>query len=252
MRGSFVTSRAFLLVLGVLVWLTVSVVIAAAPLLTKSSEQPARARPRAPTTVPAPAQDPIPRFPPQLALHARAAANAPGELRLRISTSGTFRPTTETPARLRVVLTATEASGTAPFDRIIRRVSVTDAVLSAVFRHLQPGTWRWEVDAPSSWTLAFVNRDSGRVAVRAPAPPPEPPPAPEPVDNATEGAAAQAQAPEPAHESGSATTSTQSGVPAAQSPNPAPTQGGSGGQSNQPAPPFGGGGAPSPEGPHAP
>ena len=251
MRRNFMTSHAFILVLAVLVWLTISVVIAAAPLLTKSSEQPSR--PRAATGTPAPSGDPIARFHPRLALHARAATFAPGELRLRISTSGSFRPSIETPARLRVVLTATKAPRTTPVDRIVRRVVLTDASRSAVFRHLQPGTWRWEVDAASSWTLAVVSRDSGRVAVTAPSPPSEPPPAPEPTEGTTVEAGADAQAPsEPAHETEPAPTSTQPGVPAAQSPDPAPTPGDGGGQSNQPAAPFGGGGAPTPEGPHAP
>jgi hypothetical protein len=251
MRGNFMTSRAFILVLAVLLWLIIATVIAAAPLLTKSSEQPSR--PRAPTATPASSEDPIPRVHPRLALNARAAAYAPGALRFRISTSGTFRPTSETPAQLRVVLTATEAPRTTPFNRVIRRVALTDAALSAVFRHLQPGTWRWEVDAASSWTLAFVHRDSGRVAVTAHSPPPEPPPAPEPTEENPVGAGAEAQAPsEPAYESEPATTSTQPGVPAAKSPKPAPTQGDGGGQSHPPAAPFGGGGAPTPEGPHAP
>ena len=250
MRRNLATSHAFLVFLAVLVWLTIAVVIAAAPLLTEASEQPPR--PRVPTATPAPSENPIPRLHPRLALHARAAAYAPGELRLRISTSGTFRPTMGSPAQLRVVLTATEASGTTPFDRIIRRVALTDAVLSAVFRHLQPGTWRWEVDAASSWTLALVNRDSGRVAVSAPSPPPGPPTAPEPAEETTVQAGAGVQEPsEPANESAPTTTSTPSGVPAAESPDPVPTHGHDGDQSNQPAAPFGGG-APTPEGPHAP
>jgi hypothetical protein len=251
MRGQVMTSRPFLLVLAVLVWLAVATVIAAAPLLTKSSEEPSR--PRTPTATPAPSEDPIARSRPRLALSARAAAYAPGALRLRISTSGTFRPTIETPARLRVVLTATGAPRTTALDRIVRPVALTDGVLSSVFRHLQPGAWRWEVDAASSWTLAFVNRDAGRVAVTAPDPPPAPPPAPAPTEETTVGAGSGAQAPsEPTYDSEPATTPTQPRVPAAESPDPAPTQGDSGGQSNQPAAPFGGGGAPTPEGPHAP
>jgi hypothetical protein len=250
MMRSFATSRAVLLVLAVLVWLAIATLIAATPLLTRSSEQPPR--PRAPADAPAPGE-PVSRVPPQLALHARAAAYAPGELRLRIRTSGSFRPTVGSPARLRVLLTPTEASGNSPVDRIIRRVALTDGVWSAVFRHLQPGTWRWDIDAVSSWTLAFVNRDSGRVAVTAPAPPPQPPPPPEPTAGTTVEAGTEAQPPsETAPESGSATTSTQPVAPAAQGSDPAPTQGDGGRQSHQPAAPFGGGGAPTPEGPHAP
>ena len=207
MRRNFMTSHAFILVLAVLVWLTISVVIAAAPLLTKSTEQPSR--PRAAISSPARSGDPIARFHPRLALHARAATFAPGELQLRISTSGSFRPSTETPARLRVVLTATKPPGTTAVDRIVRRVVLADASRSAVFRHLQPGTWRWEVDAASSWTLALVNRDSGRVAVSAPSPPPGPPPAPEPAEETTVQAGAGVQEPsEPANESAPTTTST--------------------------------------------
>jgi len=245
-------SRAFILTLAVLVWLIISTVIAAAPLLTKSSEQPSRSR--APTVIPAPSGDPVARLHPRLALHARAAAFAPGELRLRISTTGTFRPTVDTPARLRVVLTAARAPGTTPVHRIVRRVVLTDVRLSAVFRHLRPGTWRWEVGAASRWTLARVNHDSGRVAVTAPSPPPAPPQSNE-GSTVEAGAAAQAPrapAPVPAPETASPTTSTHQGAPPAESPDPAPAKGDGGGPSNHPAAPFGGGGAPTPEGPHAP
>jgi hypothetical protein len=247
MRGNLALSHARILGLAALVWLTIAAAIAAAPLLTESSEQ--ASRPQTPTATPAPAEDAVPRFRPRLAVHARAAAYAPGRLRLRISTSGTFRPTIDTPAHLRVVLTAAEASGGSTLDRIVRRVALTDAALSAVFRHLQPGTWRWEVDAASSWTLALVNRASGRVAVTAP-PPPEPPPTAEPADGTAVEAGAEAPS-DPGYESPS-TPSTPPAVPAAPDPDPTPTQGDGGGGIDPPDAPFGGGGAPTPEGPHAP
>ena len=241
MRGSVATSRALILALAVLVWLAIAGVIAAAPLLSRSSEQ--VSRPRAPSATTAPSEDPVPNPRPRLALHARVAAYAPGALRLRISTSGTFLPSDEIPARLRVVLTAADGSGASPVNRVIRRVALTDAALSAVFRHLRPGTWRWEVAAASSWTLALVDRDSGRVAVTAP----PPPPAPEPIDATTE------QAPSgPTYAPAPTTPSTPAGGSTVQSTETAPTHGGGGGQTNQPAAPFGGGGAPSPEGPYAP
>lgn len=248
MRGNLAMSHARILGLAALVWLTIAAAIAAAPLLTGSSEQ--ASRPQAPTATPAPSEDAVPRFRPRLAVHALAAAYAPGRLRLRISTSGTFRPTIDTPAHLRVVLTAADAPGGTPLDRIVRRVALTDAALSAVFRHLRPGTWRWEVDAASSWTLALVNRASGRVAVTAP-PPPEPPPAAEPAGTTVEAGGEEPS--DPTYESPS-TTSTQPVVPAAPDPDPAPTPtlGDGGGRIDPPDAPFGGGGAPTPEGPHAP
>jgi len=243
MRRSLGTSRALILPLAALVWLTVAAVIAAAPLLTRPSEQ--ESRPRGPAPTAAPSEDPVTRPRPRLLLHARAAAYAPGALRLRVATSGTFRPTDERPARLRVVLTSAEGSGTAPVNRVVRRVALTDAALSAVFRHLRPGTWRWEVDAASSWTLALVDRDSGRVAVTAP--PPPPPPAPEPIESTTEQAPSR-----PTYTPAPTTPSTPAAGATSPSTQTAPTHNGGGGQTNQPAAPFGGGGAPSPEGPYAP
>ena len=238
MRRTIATSRVSVLAVGILVWLAIAAVIAAAPSLRTSdgrSPRPQEAAPR--VAAPAPPADPVARLRPSLALQARVAAYAPGALRLRIGTIGTFRPTVETPARLRVVLTAAGASQ----DRVVRRVALTGDVLSAVFRHLQPGRWRWEVDATSAWTLARVHRVSGRVAVTAPPPPPMPAPA--------NGGTVETRSPTPSPPVDQATTSAPTRAPAPQSPAPSP---GDGGPSNQPAAPFGGGGAPTPEGPNAP
>jgi hypothetical protein len=248
MRRNIATSRASILIVAALGWLAVAARIAAAPLLTGSSEQPTRSRASTVTPAADPSPEAAPRPRPRLALQARAAAHAPGELRLRISSSGSFRPTVESPARLQVVLTAAGPSGTIPVDRVVRPVALTDAVLSAVFRHLRPGTWRWEVEAASSWTSALVDRASGRVAVAAPPPP-------ETTAHAVgSGLEAPASSP-PAPASEQATTPDPTEVPAAApspDPAPAPAQGGGGSPVKHPAAPFGGGGAPTPEGPHAP
>jgi hypothetical protein len=261
MRRRVVTSRGLVLTLAVLVWLTIAAVLAAWPLLTDSGGQrPPASADRAPAPSPAPSlsADAIARVQPRLAVHGRVAVFAPGGLRLRVSTTGAFRPTPDTPARLRVVLSTTGRAEAARSDRIVRRVALTGAARSAVFRHLAPGTWRWEVDAVPDWKHAVVSRDSGRVVIAAPPPAPAPPAPPESAPATTVDAAAKAPASSgPAYGSEPPATSAPSDGTAAPSPDPVPTRvggggGGGGGPHDEPAAPFGGGGSPIPEGPHAP
>jgi hypothetical protein len=253
MRHSTTTSGALIVAVAALAWLTVAAVITAAPVLTRSGEQGppdvASSAAPAPTTA-ARAQERVVRFRPALALHADAAADVPGGLRLRISSTGTFLPTAAEPARLRLVLTAPRVSGSAVLDRMVRRLTLTDAAVSAVFRHLRPGTWRWRVGGDPGWTLALVGRASGRVDVAAPAPP-QPPPAPAAGAGTAEDATGSPAPDDPSYDAGPTTPSTPAGSPGSGGGDPAPPQGGGGGPGNQPAAPFGGG-APTPEGPHAP